>query len=79
MVFICISASNLLDSEFVQETSINLCLKESVVGFAFAQSALCIATPLPLVIYPIISSPGSGLQHLANLISILSNPLTTIP
>ena len=31
------------------------------------------------MIYPIISSPGSGLQHLANLTNMLSNPFTVIP
>mgnify|MGYP006914411746 CR=1 FL=1 len=36
-------------------------------------------TPLPLVTKPIISSPGTGLQHLENLTDTSSIPATTIP
>ena len=35
--------------------------------------------PLPFVIKPMMSSPGTGLQHLATLIRRLSDPLTVIP
>ena len=35
-------------------------------------------TPLPREMYPIILSPGRGLQHLASFVSKLENPLTTI-
>ena len=36
-------------------------------------------TPLPLVTNPIISSPGTGLQHFENLTETSSIPATTIP
>ena len=45
----------------------------------FAQSLRCIETPLPLVTKPIISSGGTGVQHLASLIMTSSTPSTTTP
>ena len=44
-----------------------------------AQSHLWIDTPNPRVIKPMISSPGSGLQHRANLIKQPSSPSTITP
>ena len=46
--------------------------------FKLLQSNLCIDNPFEYVIYPNISSPGIGEQHLANLIKQLSNPSTII-
>ena len=76
---ILISPSNLVFFGLSHSTSISLFLKTSLSNLQFGQSALCIATPLPFVTYPIISSPGNGLQHLANLTNILSRPFTITP
>ena len=46
---------------------------------ALAQSRLWMETPNPRVTKPMISSPGSGEQHLANLMGQLSMPSTTTP
>ena len=48
-------------------------------SLTFTQSLLCTDTPLPFVIYPIMSSPGSGLQHFESLTKQLSIPFTIIP
>ena len=45
----------------------------------FAQSARCTETPSPRVTKPTISSPGTGVQHLANLVHTSETPLTTTP
>jgi len=42
------------------------------------QSFLCIVTPLPLVIYPTISSPKTGLQQFAKLVKISPYPAINI-
>ena len=47
--------------------------------FTFTQSLRCTDTPLPFVIYPTISSPGTGLQHLDSFTKQLSIPFTIIP
>ena len=52
------------------------CLKNSL---AFGQVFLCTETPLPFVIYPKTSSPGTGLQQRAKRIIIFSTPFTLIP
>ena len=44
-----------------------------------AQSRLWMETPNPRVTKPTMSSPGSGEQHLANLMGQLSMPSTTTP
>ena len=44
-----------------------------------AQSRLWMDTPNPRVTKPMMSSPGSGEQHLANLMGQLSMPSTTTP
>lgn len=43
------------------------------------QSRLWMETPLPRVTKPMISSPGRGLQHLANLTKQPSSPSTMTP
>ena len=45
--------------------------------FKLEQSFLCIEIPFANVIYPIISSPGIGEQHLANFTKQLSIPSTS--
>ena len=42
------------------------------------QSLRCMLTPLPLVVYPMISSPGTGLQHFDILMRSPSIPLTMV-
>ena len=41
------------------------------------QSARCIETPLPLVIKPIIESPGTGVQHRASFTKTSPTPITS--
>ena len=60
-------------------TGRNLALSSGGSEMMFEQSALCTDTPLPFVIKPTISSPGTGLQHLASLMRGLSMPLMRIP
>ena len=45
----------------------------------FMQSARWTETPLPLVIKPVILSPGTGAQHLASFTSTSPAPSTSIP
>ena len=45
----------------------------------FIQSFLWTETPLPFVIYPTISSPGSGLQHDPKWTIGFGNPSTITP
>ena len=46
---------------------------------ALVQLALWMETPNPRVMNPTMGSPGRGLQHLANLMGVLSKPSTTTP
>lgn len=57
-------------------TSISLSFCELPRATALAQSALCTLTPLPLVINPIISSPGTGVQQRDSLTITSSRPST---
>ena len=50
-----------------------------MLATALAQVCLWMETPKPRVIKPTMGSPGSGLQHLANLMGVLSKPSTTTP
>ena len=75
---ISISTVYVAFSSSAQATSIILFSSFSN-SLTFTQSFLCIDTPLPFVIYPTISSPGSGLQHFDSLTKQLSIPFTTIP
>ena len=50
-----------LTSQFNINKSISQFDKEGILGHL----QICTVTPLPLVIYPIISSPGIGPQHFA--------------
>ena len=60
-------------------TSINLAFSSSGRDVMLEQSFLWTEMPLPFVIKPIISSPGTGLQHLETLIIRLSAPFTMMP
>ena len=65
-------------SSLYHSTSIIL-FSSDIKSLIFVQSFLCTDTPLPFVIYPTISSPGSGLQHFESLTKQLSMPFTIIP
>ena len=45
----------------------------------FGQSARCTETPLPIVTYPMIGSPGTGLQHFESRTSTSSTPAIRMP
>ena len=55
----------------LQKTSTNLSFELATFG----HSDLWTVIPFPLVIYPIISSPGIGVQQLAKVIAIFPTPL----
>ena len=61
---------------FIQRSG---CSQEEMSFGTLEQSRLCIETPCPLVIKPIISSPGRGSQQRASFIRQLSTPSTTTP
>ena len=50
-----------------------------MLAMAFTQLCLWMETPKPRVMKPTMGSPGSGEQHLANLMGVLSKPSTTTP
>ena len=60
-------------------TSINRFACPEAKATPLAQSLRWMETPLPRVTKPIISSGGTGVQHLASLIITSSTPSTTTP
>lgn len=63
----------------LQRTSINLSPWFNRRSDTLMQSSRCTETPLPLVIKPVIWSPGTGVQHRANFTKRSSAPTTSTP
>ena len=77
--FTSIEATNTVSASPSQSTSMSRSLWPVDSDTAFAQSARCTDTPRPRVTNPMISSPGTGVQHRESRTMTSSRPSTWTP